>query len=333
MNPPPPSVRNPRRAVIVLGVLAGGLAAASIYLWRELDAERAVTAGLRARLAAVPTSPAVPPVVAVPSPATPAPTATPAATTPVAATTAPQQTTGTQEEWNDYRRRMMRDPRYREAQREQNRLALAPRRSNLIRLLGFTPAEADAIIDMQIEREWQREEHEVTITSEDMRLRLRKEAEAREREYQARVQSLYGQERAARLEHYMESRPSRMQVDTFRTQLRGDDMLRDDQIEPLIEALHVDRSRMSEQLQEYRETLNFDSQQPETWQRYEERRFELMKEMHAAMHTSAAGILSSSQLEHLDAMLERDLQRFDAQRRMNQVQSKIDRVNASGSPN
>ena len=68
---------------------------------------------------------------------------------------------------------MMRDPRYREVQREQGRLALAPRRANLIRLLGMTPAQADAVIDLQIERAWQRDEQMVNPATEEQRLQQR----------------------------------------------------------------------------------------------------------------------------------------------------------------
>ena len=75
--------------------------------------------------------------------------------------------TGTQEDWDAYRRRMMRDPRYREVQREQGRLTLAQRRANLIRLVGLTPAQADAVIDLQIEREWQRDEQMVNPATEN----------------------------------------------------------------------------------------------------------------------------------------------------------------------
>ena len=55
-----------------------------------------------------------------------------------------------------------------------------------------------------------------------------------------------------------------MQVDRFRTQLTGADMLRDDQVEPLIAALHVEHAQMQQELQEYRETLSWegDPRQP-----------------------------------------------------------------------
>jgi uncharacterized small protein (DUF1192 family) len=125
-----------------------------------------------------------------------------------------------------------------------------------------------------------------------------------------------------------------MQVDTFRTQLSGADALRDDQVEPLIEALSVERSQMREELQQYRDTLNWDGQATDTWQLYSEQQVKLTKDMHADMHSSAAPILSSSQLEQLDAMLQRELQRQEAQMRLSRIQSKLDGANgAATQPN
>ena len=47
-----------------------------------------------------------------------------------------------------YQRRMLQQPKYREAWRAQQRLRYARRRENVIRLLGFTPEEADAVIEL-----------------------------------------------------------------------------------------------------------------------------------------------------------------------------------------
>ncbi len=49
-----------------------------------------------------------------------------------------------------------------------------------------------------------------------------------------------------------------------------------------------------------------------------------MKAAHGRMHSAASGILSSAQLEKLDAMLKRDLERHEAQQRMSRIQSKLD---------
>ena len=72
---------------------------------------------------------------------------------------------------------------------------------------------------------------------------------------------------------------------------------------------------------------------PTSWQRYSARRIELMKDMHAGMHSSAAAVLSSSQLEQLDAMLNRELQREEAQVRMSKLESKIDNAAGAAPPN
>ena len=46
----------------------------------------------------------------------------------------------------------MNDPKYREAFREQQRLRLATRRDNFVRLLGFSPEQADAVIELSIDQ-------------------------------------------------------------------------------------------------------------------------------------------------------------------------------------
>jgi hypothetical protein len=318
-----------RRATAILGFISCGLAVASIYIWRELGDERMRNAELRARLqASAPSSAAVT--------VNKAATSTPAAASleplaaniaPAVANPSPAKVAGTQDEWESYRRRLMRDPKYRQVQREQNRLTLAPRRANLIRLLGLTPAQADAIIDLQIDQDFQQADEQTNPATEELRQQQRQRAETREKEYQAKVRELLGDDKQARLDHYMETRGTRMQVDTFRTQLSGVDALRDDQVEPLIEALSVERSQMREELQQYRDTLNWDGEVTDTWQLYGERQVKLMKEMHADMHSSAAAILSSSQLEQLDAMLQRELQRQETQLRMSRIQSKLDSAN------
>lgn len=326
-----------RKSEVVLSVALLVSIAMSGWLWSELRAERALNTELATsidelKVVAQPT-PVSPPVEQVAAPVQATAAATSAATTVAAAPASPQQVTGTAEDWDSYRRRMMADPRYREAQREQSRITLAPRHANLIRLLGLTPEQADAVIDLQIEREWQRQELMTNVANEDERQQRKQRDEAQEAEHQAKLGKLMSGEQHARLEHYMETRQTRMQVDTFRTQLSGADGLRDDQIEPLIEALHVERAKMRDQLAQYRDTLNWDGQATDTWRSYEQRQAELMKTMHADMHAAASAILSNSQLQQLDSALQRELQRHEAQRRMNQIQSKLDRANPAPSPN
>ena len=322
-----------RRALYLVGLMGCVLLASSIYLWGELNAERASNTQLRARLEAAQRRTAIriphaSPPTTVKSKTQPAAAA---ASSPAAAPTS-QPATSRKEDWEAYQRRMMRDARYREVQREQTRLALALRRANLIRLLGMTPAQADAVIDLQIEHEWQQSELMNNLPAEEQRQQQQR-ADAQEAAYQARLRELLGEDKQRRLGHYMETRQSRMQVDTFRTQLNGVDSLRDDQVEPLIEALHVEREKMQGELERYGETLRSEGESNDTWQRYGERQIELMKDMHAGMHSSAAAVLTSPQLEQLDAMLNRELQRHEANMRMSKLQSKLETATADAPPN
>jgi hypothetical protein len=230
---------------------------------------------------------------------------------------------GTQEDWEAYQRRMMQQPKYREAWRVQQRLAYSRRRENVIRLLGFTPEQADAIVELTIDRQlsWYDRTPPNPIT-EEYRLKQQAVYEQDEREDQARLGELLGEEKRARLQEYMESRATRMQVDELRPQFTGADMLLDDQVEPLIAALHVERARMQQELSEYRETLNQDD--PKSGQDFSERQIELLKGTYDRMHAAAAPILSGSQLKRLDALLQRDLEGKEAQKRMQSIQSKVD---------
>jgi hypothetical protein len=170
----------------------------------------------------------------------------------------------------------------------------------------------------------------VVTKSADDALQIKERLEAEERAYQTRLRDLLGEEKSAHLQTYMESRQSRMQVDQFRTQLTGADMLREDQVEPLIAALHAEQAQMQKDLEDNRETSSGQVDAP-VWQRqYYERQVELMKGTHKRMHSAASGILSSSQLERLDAMLKRDLERHEAQLQMQRIQSKLDQP--SGPP-
>jgi hypothetical protein len=76
-------------------------------------------------------------------------------------------------------------------------------------------------------------------------------------------------------------------------------------------------------LRAFRDTLNWDGYARESWRKYRERQLELMKAAHDRMRSAAAPILSSAQLEKLDTQLKRDLERHEAQERMNRAQAKL----------
>jgi hypothetical protein len=251
-----------------------------------------------------------------------------ALTPPPAATTAETRVVqGTREEWDEYQARLMRDPKFREARRAQERLTYAPRRANFIRLLGFTPAQADAAIDRLLDQDAQRNEvYQGAVATDEARFERRARMEALEQAHQDDLRELLGEEKRARLQTYMESRGSRMQVDNLRSDLTEANALRDDQVEPLIAALHTESAQLQSDLQEYSDTLSWEGDTTDSSRRYSERQAQLMKTRNARMHSSAAGILTLPQLEALDAQLDRQFASFEAQQRMNRIQSKLERA-------
>ena len=316
-----------QKSHIFLLVVTLASAGVSAGLWLELRAERALNAQLSERLDAARAVPiARRPVEnlsaerpSVISPA--AKVATPAPAEPVAA----KAERVALEDWQARQRRLMAEPKFLEAWREEQRLQLVTRRENFIRLLGFSPKQADAVIDLLIERQrgWVAHNQSGSMTSEDLQ-RNKEFMEADERTYQSKVRELLGEEKTAQLQTYMDSRQSRMQVDRFRSQLTGDDMLRDDQVEPLISTLYMEQSQMQKDLQEYRETLASEADTKAAWRKYSEREIEMLKAAHGRMHSAASGILGRSQLDKFDAMLKRDLERHEAQQRMSRIESKLE---------
>jgi len=309
-----------RRAPYLLAVLVCGLAGAAIYLWRELGQERALNAELRARVDA----PAPSATTAVDSGA---PSLAAAATTMPPDPAAPSVAAGPsvppplskradrKDDWQQDQRRALQDPRYRQAWREQSRLTYALRRDNIMRLVGLTQREADAVIELQIDRE-------LALIEEPNSLD-QKRYEVTESAHQAKLRELLGEEKSARLQAYMESRGSRMQVDQFRNQLSGADMLRDDQVEPLIAAMHVENAQLRRDVEDYRQSQDWNNMSDDQRREFDERRAELTREAHARMHDSAAPILSHTQLEKFDAMLARERERRAAKQRMEGLSAKI----------
>jgi hypothetical protein len=81
---------------------------------------------------------------------------------------------------------------------------------------------------------------------------------------------------------------------------------------------------MQKEMQELQGTMKPEGDQAAFQRQYGERQAEAMKAAHKRMLSAATGILSSTQLEKLDAMLKRDLERHEAQQRMSRIQSKLE---------
>lgn len=321
-----------RKSTLLLSIAALAGASASAALWIELRAERDLNDELSARLQNVRDAPVAPAVEPAPpasphvEPATPLPRSIPtrASTDPLA--TAPARAGRmTGEEWMARQRQLLADPRYREAWYEQQRLQMVSRRERLKTVLGLSDEQAAALIDINIDRQmsWQFQTPTNDMTEEYMR-GYRERMEAARLAEQTRLREVLGDAKYAKYEEYLESSASRQQVDRLRNELSGADALRDDQVEPLIAAMHAEQAQMMKEMQAYTETLGATAEQPASMQKMAERQTEQLKAANTRIRNAAGAILSFSQLEQLDAMLKRDVARHEAQIRMQRIQSKLE---------
>jgi hypothetical protein len=183
----------------------------------------------------------------------------------------------------------------------------------------FTPEQADAVIDVQIDRELDWIENPADLNN--------RRFEADELADQQRLRELLGEEERQQLQDYMESRATRMRVDDFRSELSGADALRDDQVEPLIAALRAEDVRLKTATQGYRFMRDGDS--ADARQKLGDEQIEIFKASYERMHEAAAPVLNSSQLDKFDAMLKRDLDRRAAEQRINRIRTQVDQVDTS----
>jgi hypothetical protein len=238
-----------------------------------------------------------------------------------AAQTLRERPAGTQEARMSVERRLLLQPKYREAWRAQQRLNYAVRRENAIRLLAFSPEQADAIVELEIERHLRAIERSPPNPMSQEHLQEQTALEEQDDlEYQTKLRELLGNDGRAQYQEYMESRATRMQVDRFRPRFTGADALRDDQVEPLIAALHVERAQMLKALHEFRDALALERSSGGEWQRFRDREIEELKAAHERMHTAVASILSRSQLETLDGLLKAELARTEMEHRLRRMQ-------------
>ena len=133
-----------QKSTIFLLIMALASAGVSAGLWMKLRAERALNVELSERLHAAAATPIAPAPVIPESVASLAPEVPQGVAPVVAAGPLPspaeladkKAARSTYEDWQSRQRRLMSDPKFREAFHEQERLRLATRRENFVRLLA-----------------------------------------------------------------------------------------------------------------------------------------------------------------------------------------------------
>jgi hypothetical protein len=305
--------------------IATAFAAASAWLWVQLEEERARTAELSARLASLIPAPipaSDPAPVEPPAPAPTPPASLPAASAPAsAAVSAPRDPEVLGTEWQDRQRRLLQDPRYVEEVKRQQRMAQAMHRDHATRVVGLSDAQFDAAVDLWAEREMAM--HATRIQASDGS-DTRAQRDAADRIYEDSLSKLLQEPLASRWKHYRDSLPTRMRVNNLRSQLTGADALRDDQFEPLIEAMEVEQSQLRQELRRRRGEIEAGQRSTTAnWSDYQQREIELFTEAKKRVLSAASPILSSSQLKQLAAMYEQEIEGRRSNLRMNQLEQKI----------
>jgi hypothetical protein len=312
-----------RKITLTLSIALIVTTAATCWLWRGLETERARTAELTARLDVL-VGPHMPIATA-----RSAESHAPPEVTQVSAPRAPTSETAVSDGEEDYlvrQRRLMEDPKYLDAYRTTRRTQLAGWRQDAIRLLGFSPKEADAVIALVVERQigaMTAPTPVMDMTPESMQL-ARERTEADERAYQDRIRAAIGEEKRARWEVFRDSMSSRRRVDNLRAQLPESDALRGDQVEPLIAALHTESAQYQRDLRELGETLAAEPPSPEQTRRYFERKMEMLEATQHRQHEAASGILSATQLRLLDEGMQHELDNELADQRAALIAEKLD---------
>jgi hypothetical protein len=309
-----------------------GLASAAMYLWRDRNDHRARADTLQLRVAMLEAEAArdiSPPPVQTSSssgsrnqsqdPAAPAQTST-AALAP-APTSSGSEVADPTEDAMAFERRMLAIPEYREGRKAQHRRELARLRNEGIQVVGITPEQADRIIETMVERslDWSSRPNPRNAQEELERLR---EIEEKHRKEEADLRALLGDAKAEQWTEFIASQSSRSEVRRLRDSLSdGSEPLRDDQVEPLISALHTVRTQFQKEMQDYRDSLASEGNRQGASAQYAQRYTERMAAADKRAAAEAASILSQQQLAAFQAMRARQLEIQIARQRLRETQA------------
>jgi hypothetical protein len=298
-------------AALVLGLIAS--VAASTWLWQELRAERRLTAELEMRRQ-FPVDPRaeVGPASAHgqrPPPIEAATTAPPVARDPAQG---PSQEPGARgpdiQTLAAERQRLMADPQYRLAARNERRAHYLPQREDLVRALAITSAQADRIIDYWAARDLIQEQVGLSTAAAanwQQIQAINERAAGETLDEERALRDAVGEAVVERLREYEASRWSRMKVDALRARAgKSGEALRAEQIEPLVALVHAEQQRADAELGRFNATLDWkDGVAPDTVLEVERRRLALAEDRDRRILREAAGLLSAAQIAQLEALL------------------------------
>lgn len=309
----------------ILAVAFVASIATSFWLWRLLGAERERADDLQARVvrfeslraASTPERPAGPAISSTPLPAG-------TGDTKVAAKPEHDEQRLMADDWTEYERRLLQNPKYREAWRAKRRLELASGHGDLAAVLQISQESADQLMDLLVDRElrYLDKPHPNPANEEELVVRKLEIKEA-ELALDTELVALLGEAKLANWKEYQASLPTRHQVLQLRAALSTSaEPLREDQMEPLISVMYTEQKQLKAELADFTATLAWtDGMEEQSHLRRNERHAELAIAANKRIHAAAASILSKQQLARLDGMQKREFDMQDTHFRMQRAMS------------
>jgi len=319
--------------VIVLAVATVTFASAAVHLWQEEREGRTHTAALAARVLELEQQLSSARTIAAPKPEAEGAAAPISGTAPNPPPLAPERPAlartlpapaarneaGFARAATAFRRpdALMKDPEYRAAMRAQQKMMLSVRYSDLSEALQLQPEEASKLLDLLAEQQAAMMNRPPLFASgatpdpaavDEWRQRM----EQQRIDNEAQIANLLGEGKMQEWKEYQGSEGARMQVAQLRQVLANSaEPLRQDQVQPLVKAVAAEQKRTMEATQ--RMTPASARQMTRADQlALMEKSFEQTAQTHQRLHDTAAGHLSSQQLEQFDQMLKQqaDMQRI-----------------------
>ncbi len=204
-----------------LAVAAGTL---SGLMWRDLNAERQISADLRSELVAARTELAARPVVQIAAPPPPAPVVEPAPAAP-AMVSAESTNAVVIAEAVKRQQALMADTEYRKARQEQARINLRQRYAGLAQQLGISQQQMDKVIDILVESQLRDSDQTTELLAngtphdEASVAEMQRQAEQYQQQLKTDVSALIGEDGFNQLMEFEETQPSRTRVNNLTTLL------------------------------------------------------------------------------------------------------------------
>jgi hypothetical protein len=205
--------------------------------------------------------------------------------------------------------RMMQHPEYRDLLRARQRLSLSQTHPDLGELLQISKELADQLLDLLAEQQVREQAASRPMWPSHMDVAavqaFTEKAQQRQRANEAELTALLGATKFQEWKEYEQSGMARLLVQRLQHLLPQDARLRSDQLRPLVREI----ARQQRQLFEDRAlSLPPDQVPDEAWQKQmRERHLEQTAAVNQRILEASASILSPRQLEHLESMLQQNL--------------------------